>query len=205
MNPSSASGPASGAPEPAPRGEAPFGNAPDANVVLIGLRGAGKSTLGLQLAERLGLLFVDTDEMLAERAGRSADAVLSEDGEAAFRVLEDEVLEDVARRRGCVIATGGGAPLLSHFGEVAATGLVVYLEAPLAVLLERARTRPRPPLTDLPLEDEFAQLLHERDAIYRRSSQITIEAHASEPILALERAVRARLGIEGGTCKDGAG
>lgn len=178
---------------------------PAANVILIGMRGAGKTTLGRQLAERLGRAFLDTDEELARLAGRSADAVLTEEGELGFRSRERDVLRAAARLSGWVIATGGGSPLQRHFEAVAATGLVVYLEAPLETLLERARHRPRPALTDLPLEEEIARLLHERDTIYRRSAQITIEAHASEPILALERAVRARLGIEGGTCKDGTG
>lgn len=157
----------------------------DHNLVLVGQRGSGKTTLGRILALRLGRPFVDLDEVLEERGGRSVDALLRELGERAFREREAEVLRWAASISGSVIATGGGAVLHgSAMAALAATGCVLYLDLPRERLLERARIRPRPALTPLPLEAELARLQRERAPLYRACADITMSVDEPEPILA---------------------
>ncbi len=79
-------------------------------IMLVGFMGAGKSTVGRLLARRLGRCFVETDDMIVAREGRSIPDIFGESGEARFRELEAEVLESLGLKRGDVIATGGGLP-----------------------------------------------------------------------------------------------
>lgn len=83
------------------------------NIVLIGMPGSGKSTVGKLLADRLGKTFVDADSHLAEAAGRSIPDIFAKDGEAYFRTLESKALSDLGKRSGFVIATGGGCVTVS--------------------------------------------------------------------------------------------
>src|SRR5690625_6570882 len=81
----------------------------DTNVVLVGFMGAGKSEVGRRLARRLGRLFFDTDDVITSRAMMSIPDIFRDLGEPEFRRRERAVIEQVARMRGAVIATGGGA------------------------------------------------------------------------------------------------
>lgn len=156
------------------------------NIILIGMRASGKSSLGRRLARARGRPFLDLDDELARRVRCDVDALLAARGEAAFRRLEGPVLEWAATRRGHVIATGGGAVLHPRaFAALAATGPVVYLQAPAAELVQRGAGRPRPALTALPPYDEVAALLRRRDPLYRAAASLTIPASRTDPILAL--------------------
>ena len=156
------------------------------NVILIGMRASGKSTLGRRLARALGRPFLDLDDELARRSGRSVDALLAERGEAGFRRLEAPVLAWAATRRGSVIATGGGAVLHARpFAALAATGTVLYLQAPAAELARRGEGRLRPALTALSPYDEVAALLRRREILYRTQAAFTIPVSRTDPILAL--------------------
>lgn len=88
------------------------------NIVLIGMPGCGKSTLGKALAAKWGREFVDTDEMVVERCGKSIPTIFAEDGEACFRQIERDCLAAVGKRHGMVIATGGGAPVQPGAADV---------------------------------------------------------------------------------------
>lgn len=160
---------------------------PDAdNVVLVGLRATGKTELGRRLALRLGRPFLDTDALVEEIAGRAADALLAQRGEAAFRLVERQALVRAARARGTVVATGGGAVLNGEeFARLAATGVVVHLTAPVDELVRRARARPRPALLPLPLAEEVEALHAARTPLYRAVAQITVPVDRGDPILAL--------------------
>src|SRR3954447_21902345 len=89
---------------------------------LIGYRGSGKSTVGRLLAERLGWAFVDADEELEIRAGRSIADIFTTDGEPAFRALESAVLRELASRDRHVIACGGGVVLRDDHRRLLRTG-----------------------------------------------------------------------------------
>jgi shikimate kinase len=163
------------------------------NIVLVGMRGSGKTTVGRALAAALERPFLDLDDEVARLAGCSADELLATRGEPAFRAVEVQGLQHAAALRGHVIATGGGAVLHPQdFSALAATGIVVYLQAPAELLLERGARRPRPALTELPPAQEVAALLARRDPLYRAAAQIIIPAGGADPILALLEALRER-------------
>lgn len=171
--------------------------APDAGaqrVVLIGLRGSGKSTLGRELARRLARPFTDVDELVAQLAGRSADELLAQQGEPAFREVEARALRLAARQPAAVVATGGGAVLQAEaFAELAQGAFVVYLDAPVEVLAERAARRPRPPLTKLSPREELILLHDRRDPLYRAAASLVLAVGvpgAADPILALLSALQ---------------
>jgi len=169
-------------------------NAGTDNVVLIGMRASGKTTLGRALAARLSLPLLDLDDEVGRLAGTTADALLAERGEAAFRAVEERALREAARRSRHVIATGGGAVLHPEaFAALAATGTVVYLQAALDTLVQRAALRPRPPLLPLPPEREIAALLALRDPLYRAAAQIVVPVEGGDPILPLLVALRNRV------------
>ena len=142
------------------------------NVVLVGFMGAGKSVCGRMLARRLGRCFVETDDMIVARDGRSIPQIFREDGEDAFRRLEGEALEALALKSGDVIATGGGLPCREGRMEaLRALGTVVWLRGDLAVLLERAaRLGGRPMLERSPAEIE--RLYRSREPYYARAHVI---------------------------------
>lgn len=99
------------------------------NIILIGMPGCGKSTIGAQLALQLGKQFVDADQALESKTGRKPSSIISQDGETTFRLLESQTLEELGKRSGLVIATGGGCvtqkrndPLLRQ------NGVLIWLE-----------------------------------------------------------------------------
>jgi len=141
------------------------------NIVLVGFMGAGKSVCGRLLARRLGRCFVETDDMIVARDGRSIPEIFSEAGEERFRQLEGEMLEALALKSGDVIATGGGLPCRDGRMETLKTlGTVVWLRGPVAELVERAqRAGPRPMLD--------GRSLDEVEALYRRREPYYAQAH----------------------------
>ena len=144
------------------------------NIVLVGFMGAGKSVCGRMLARRLGRCFVETDDMIVSRDGRSIPEIFRVDGEEAFRRLEAETLDALRLKSGDVIATGGGLPCRDGRMEaLRALGTVVWLRGDLGVLLERAgRIGGRPMLERSPAEVEA--LYRSREAYYARA-HVTID------------------------------
>jgi shikimate kinase len=116
---------------------------PCGGLVLIGLRGAGKTTVGRKLAARLGCAFVDTDARVKKAAGCSIGALFAQGGESLFRRFEKQaVFALIGRPAPLVVATGGGAVLDPQNRRILnRLGLVVYLRAPVAVLLERLQSK----------------------------------------------------------------
>jgi len=99
------------------------------NIVLIGMMGCGKSTVGRLLARRLGRELVDTDALIERRQGRSIPDIFARDGEPAFRAMELELCRELSRRRGLVIACGGGLPLQAEaIAALKENGLVFWLD-----------------------------------------------------------------------------
>ncbi len=120
------------------------------NIVLTGMPGSGKSTVGKRLAKELERSFTDTDTLLTERAGRTPAAIISAEGEAVFRDLESAVIRDGAAVTGCVIATGGGAVLRDgNIRELKRNGRLYFLDRPLEEIL---------PTADRPLSSDREQL-----------------------------------------------
>jgi len=110
------------------------------NITLVGMPGVGKTTIGKGIAAALGREFIDTDDVIVERAGRSIPEIFASDGEAAFRALESEVIADVTKRSGLVIATGGGAPTIAaNVNPIRQNSVVFFLKRDLSALSKDGR------------------------------------------------------------------
>jgi shikimate kinase len=141
------------------------------NLYLVGMMGAGKSAVGRPLARALGYRFIDADDALERSAGRTIPEIFSREGEEGFRDLETAVLNELARWHSLVVATGGGVvsrPV--NWGHLQ-QGVVIWLDAPEPVLLQRLRAdpTPRPLLADPDPEDRLRQLLEGRRPLYARA------------------------------------
>ena len=147
------------------------------NVFLIGPVGAGKSTIGRQLASELKLDFVDSDREIEQRCGVDIDWIFDIEGEEGFRKREQEVLSDLANRPGVVLATGGGAILLPENRTLLSSrGKVVYLQASIEQQLERtSKDKKRPLLQVDDKETQLKKLMSEREPMYREIADVTIE------------------------------
>jgi shikimate kinase len=148
------------------------------NLFLVGLPGAGKSTLGRQLARRLGKTFVDADTELERKLGVTIPTIFEIEGEATFRDREEAVIAELVELTGIVLATGGGAVLRAANRErLRANGTVVYLHADPATLRERTRrSRHRPLLNTADPESRLAELYAQRDGLYREAAEMVIES-----------------------------
>lgn len=105
------------------------------NVVLIGMPGCGKSSVGRALAAKLGKNFIDLDDMISQRAGKSIPEIFAQKGEEAFRRLESEIIQEAGSRTGCVISTGGGAVTRrENYGPLHQNGVIVLLHRDLKQL-----------------------------------------------------------------------
>lgn len=147
------------------------------NIFLVGPMGAGKTTIGRQLAKSLGLDFVDSDHEIENRTGVGIPLIFEVEGEAGFRRREREMIDELTRRGNIVLATGGGAVLdAANRAHLSARGQVVYLHASLEHLLKRtAKDRNRPLLqTDNP-RARLQQILEQRDPLYREIADLVVE------------------------------
>jgi shikimate kinase len=147
------------------------------NLYLVGMMGAGKTTVGRLLARRLRLRFIDSDEEIERRCGVRIPLIFEIEGEAGFRAREAQALAELTTLDGVVLGTGGGAVLLEeNRRRLAATGTVVYLRARPEDLYERVRhDRNRPLLaTGDPLA-RLRELFAERDPLYRAVADLTVD------------------------------
>jgi shikimate kinase len=148
------------------------------NLFLVGLPGAGKSTLGRTLARRLGLAFVDADAELERRLGVTIPMIFEIEGEAIFRDREEATLAELVARTGIVLATGGGVVIRPINRErLRANGTVLYLHADPATLRERTRrSRHRPLLNAADPLARLVELYAQRDTLYREVADRVIDS-----------------------------
>lgn len=141
------------------------------NIALIGFMASGKSTVGRAVAEWLGFSFVDTDELVEQRAGKSVAAIFAEDGEEKFREYERQVAAELVDRRDTVIATGGGFGAdPANLASLKTHALVVCLWASPEVLHERARRLENRPLLRVPDPlRRIRELLAKRTPVYQQA------------------------------------
>ena len=148
------------------------------NIFLVGMMGAGKTTVGRALAHRMKREFVDTDRLLVERTGVPVATVFEIEGEEGFRRRESMVLREVCEADGRVVATGGGIILSEENRAVMReAGTVIYLRARIESLWERVRHDSSRPLLATPdPRARLAQLLAEREPMYRDAAHIVVES-----------------------------
>jgi len=152
------------------------------NLFLVGLPGAGKSTLGRQLARRLHKRFVDADTELEQRLGVSIPTIFEIEGEAGFRDREEATIAELTAFEGIVLSTGGGAVLRpANRALLRDNGTVVYLHAEPLTLWARIRhSRNRPLLQTADPLGRLAELYAQRDALYRETADHVVESERGE-------------------------
>lgn len=161
------------------------------NVVLIGMPGSGKSTVGAALARRLEWPFVDADEEIVRRAGRSIPEIFAEDGEERFRTLETEVLSDLGKRSGIVLATGGGAVLFErNLPLLRQNGRIYRITRDVSRLATCGR-----PLSSSP--ERLREMERERAPFYERAADVTVsnDGSTAETVAAIMRDLREEMRI----------
>ncbi len=143
------------------------------NIILIGMPGSGKSTIGKAIAEKLDKPFFDTDALIEDRAGKPILQIFAEDGEERFRELESQVLSEVSAKSGVVIATGGGIiKKKENHAYLRQNGRIVFVERPLDALSTNGR-----PLSSS--AEAVAKLYAERHPIYKMLADITVQNTAT--------------------------
>jgi shikimate kinase len=146
------------------------------NIVLVGMMGAGKTTVGRCLARQLGKTFIDSDDEIQKRTGVSIPHIFEVEGEAGFRKRESAVIHDLMLRDDLILATGGGAVLAAeNRQQMRQHGVVVYLKGSVHELWQRTRhDRNRPLLQTADPRAKLQALLIQRDPLYIEVADLII-------------------------------
>lgn len=147
------------------------------NIYLVGLMGAGKTTIGRQLARTLKLPFYDSDKAIEERTGVDIPTIFEFEGEEGFRDREQKMIQQLTQMRGIVLATGGGAVLREENRKLLKeNGFIVYLQCSIDRILERTRRDTQRPLlqTGNPRE-RIEQLFVQREPLYLACADFKID------------------------------
>jgi shikimate kinase len=151
---------------------------PASNLFLIGPMGAGKTTIGYQIAEAYHMPFVDLDHAIETRTGATVSLIFDLEGEAGFRHRESTLLDELTARHGCVLATGGGAVLdANNRRALHERGFVIWLDTPVDVQITRLeRDRQRPLLRAPDRRARLEQLAAERDPLYAQIADLHVHS-----------------------------
>ncbi|MEI6737189.1 MAG: shikimate kinase [Pseudomonadota bacterium] len=153
------------------------------NIFLIGMPGAGKSTVGKLLAKIFARTFLDTDDEIVRRNGVEIATIFEIEGEDGFRQREVGVIDELTRQSGIVLATGGGAILRAENRQVLAErGVVVYLCANIDVLVQRTtqdsgKRKKRPLLDNIDVRERLVSLLAIREPLYNQIAHLKVDAN----------------------------
>jgi shikimate kinase len=150
----------------------------NSNIYLVGMPGAGKTTVGRHLAKRMRRSFIDADHEIESRTGVRIPLIFDIEGEQGFRDRESKVLAELGSRSGLIVATGGGAVLRpENRATLKENGVVVYLHATPQLLFERTRLDHNRPLLQVadPMK-KLNELFAVRDPLYREVADITINS-----------------------------
>jgi shikimate kinase len=168
------------------------------NVALIGFMGSGKSTVGKRLARRLKKTFIETDQLIEERAEMPVAEIFRQRGEDGFRDLEEEIINDITTAaHNAVISCGGGIVLrASNIDRLKCSSSIIYLETETAALQGRLATSRKRPLLNRPDRDKFIEELHEiRRPMYEAAADITIKT-GKRPFASVINEIIEKLGID---------
>lgn len=164
------------------------------NIFLIGPMGAGKTTIGRQLARQLKMEFYDSDRVIEERTGADIPLIFELEGEAGFRKREAAVIDELTQLGQVVLATGGGAVLDErNRSHLASRGTVIYLCSSLGALLERTRKDKNRPLLHAEEGPEviLERLLEQRDPLYRQTADFVVDTSNSS----IRHVIKAIIGL----------
>ncbi len=148
------------------------------NIFLVGMMGAGKTTIGKLLASYLGKTFFDSDREIQKRTGVSIPLIFDIEGEAGFRKRETEMLRELVQAKNITLATGGGAVLSAENRNLLRNnGTVIYLHATADILRRRTRHDKSRPLLQTPNPHiKLAELYAQRDPLYCETAHIVVES-----------------------------
>ena len=147
------------------------------SIFLVGMMGAGKTSVGRVLAKRLQKTFYDSDHVIEDRTGVKIPLIFEIEGESGFRVRESAVVDELTALRDIVLATGGGAVLSERNRDrLRSRGTVVYLRASVRDLLNRTRhDKNRPLLQAADPRARLTELYEKRDPLYREVARVTVD------------------------------
>ena len=151
------------------------------NIFLIGPMGAGKTTIGRQLAQNLACEFIDSDRDLEQRTGVDLPTIFEFEGVQGFREREATVIDELTQKPGIVLATGGGSVIRKeNRRHLSARGFVVYLDTPVALQLQRtAHDKNRPLIQTEDPEARLKALFEQRDPLYREIADLVVDTKHS--------------------------
>jgi shikimate kinase len=148
------------------------------NIVLIGMRGSGKSAVAKKLAEKLNKTYVDMDNLLTKKITMTLPELVEKHGWEMFRKKESEVANDISDVTNAVIATGGGVVLRkNNIDTLGKNGKFIFLETSIETMIKRIeKDKNRPALTDKKtLKEEIEEVWKKRKKLYQQTADITIE------------------------------
>lgn len=164
------------------------------NIILVGLMGSGKTSVGKVLARLLGKTFVDSDHEIERATGVRIPVIFEIEGETGFRARERRMIDQLVARDNLLLATGGGAVLSRENRDTLhANGTVIYLRAPVKSLLKRTqRDRSRPLLQVADPAAKLAELFEQRDPLYREVAHLTVDT-GNQSVRSLAGQIEAQL------------
>ena len=162
----------------------------EGQIILVGAPGAGKSTVGALLAKRLGVTFRDVDDVIVERAGKSIAEIFTDDGEAAFRVLEEKITAELLELPG-VLSLGGGAVLSATTRAALRGNRVVWLRIGLSQSVKRVGLDTARPLLLGNVRGRLLKLLNERAALYAEVATDVVDTDHTTPAEVVEMIMNA--------------
>lgn len=154
------------------------------NIFLIGPMGAGKSTIGRQLSRQLNMDFFDSDQEIEKRTGASISWVFDVEGESGFRAREIKIIDEITKKQGIVLATGGGSVKFKKNRNVLSSrGIVIYLEATIEKQLSRTKRDKKRPLlqSNNSNRDVLERLSLERNPLYEKIADFKIQTDNQSP------------------------
>jgi shikimate kinase len=164
---------------------------PDGQIVLVGAPGSGKTTVGALVAEQLGVAFSDVDAVIVNRVGKPVAEIFTDDGEAAFRALEEQVTAELLSRSG-VLALGGGAVLSPRTRTALRGHRVVWLRVGLAAALKRVGLDTARPLLLGNVRGRLLALLNERAPLYAEVASEVVDTDERSAVEVAEQIVASR-------------
>ena len=162
------------------------------NIFLVGPMGSGKSAVGRQLAQRLGLTFIDSDAEIEARTGVDVACIFDREGEVGFRTRERDVIDQLTRQPRSLVATGGGAVLDPLTRErLRSRGCVVYLRTSVDQQLARTRRSTHRPLLDTPdPRGTLQRLMLQRAGLYEETADLTVDTDGRKVKTVVDEIVR---------------